>query len=120
MWQKRGLLIAPPTHLGWATSHAAVPHVDVRSDDEIWIYFTTRDEQRRSQVARARVRGDLVAENLMLDDRPLLVPLVRDGEIVGREPLAAARDRHRAAVAELPIAVQSMMRGEPAIPTLFE
>lgn len=54
------------------------------------------------------------------DDRPLLVPLVLDGEIVGREPLAAARDRHRAAVAELPISVQSMMKGEPAIPTLFE
>jgi nicotinate phosphoribosyltransferase len=52
-------------------------------------------------------------------DRALLVPLVRDGEIVGREPLTAARDRHAAAVAELPITVQSMMRGEPAIPTLF-
>lgn len=54
------------------------------------------------------------------DDRALVTPLVLDGEIVGREPLAAARDRHRAAVAELPIAVQSMMKGEPAIPTLFE
>jgi len=53
------------------------------------------------------------------DDRELLVPLVRDGEIVGRESLAAARERHRTAVAELPIAVQSMMKGEPAIPTLF-
>jgi nicotinate phosphoribosyltransferase len=52
-------------------------------------------------------------------DRPLLVPLVRDGEIVGRERLAAARERHRTAVAELPITVQSMMKGEPAIPTLF-
>ena len=28
------------------------------------------------------------------DDRPLLVPLVRAGEVVGREPLEAARDRH--------------------------
>ena len=28
------------------------------------------------------------------DDRPLLVPLVRDGEVVGREPLDAARERH--------------------------
>ncbi|WP_446724932.1 nicotinate phosphoribosyltransferase [Nocardioides lacus] len=54
------------------------------------------------------------------DDRALVVPLVLDGEIVGREPLTAARDRHRAAIEELPIAVQSMMKGEPAIPTLFE
>ena len=29
------------------------------------------------------------------DDRPLLVPLVRDGEVVGREPLDAARDAPR-------------------------
>lgn len=53
------------------------------------------------------------------DDRALLVPLVRGGEIVGRECLDAARDRHRDALAELPIAVQSMMKGEPVIPTLF-
>ena len=31
------------------------------------------------------------------DDRELLVPLVRDGEVVGREPLDAARERHSAA-----------------------
>ncbi|MGZ4474792.1 MAG: nicotinate phosphoribosyltransferase [Nocardioides sp.] len=53
------------------------------------------------------------------DDRSLLVPLVRSGEIVGREPLTAARERHRAARDELPLAIQSMMRGEAAIPTLF-
>lgn len=52
------------------------------------------------------------------DDRALLVPLVRDGEVVGREPLAAARERHLLARAELPVAAQSMSRGEPVIPTL--
>ncbi|HQR26173.1 MAG TPA: nicotinate phosphoribosyltransferase [Nocardioides sp.] len=51
------------------------------------------------------------------NDRPLLVPLVRDGEVVGREGLAAARERHRAALAELPLAAQQMSRGEPVIPT---
>jgi nicotinate phosphoribosyltransferase len=51
------------------------------------------------------------------DDRTLLVPLVADGEIVGREPLAAARDRHHAARAELPPQAQQLSRGEPAIPT---
>ena len=54
------------------------------------------------------------------DDRPLLVPLVRGGAVVGRESLAAARERHRAALAELPIAVQQMSRGEPVIPTVHE
>jgi nicotinate phosphoribosyltransferase len=53
------------------------------------------------------------------DDRELLVELVRDGEIVGREPLDAARDRHAAARAELPHTAEQMSRGEPVIPTQF-
>jgi nicotinate phosphoribosyltransferase len=52
------------------------------------------------------------------DDRRLLVPLVRAGEAVGREPLDAARDRHTASRAELPLAAQQMSRGEPVIPTI--
>jgi len=51
------------------------------------------------------------------DDRSLLVPLVRDGVIVGRETLEAARQRHLAARAELPLAAQQMSRGDPVIPT---
>jgi nicotinate phosphoribosyltransferase len=51
--------------------------------------------------------------------RPLLQQLVRDGEIVGREPVGAARDRHRAAVAELPGHARQLSRGYPAIPTTF-
>jgi nicotinate phosphoribosyltransferase len=53
-------------------------------------------------------------------DRPLLVPLVRDGEVVGREPLEAARQRHLAARAELPASAQQMSKGDPVIPTVFE
>ncbi|MGZ4446943.1 MAG: nicotinate phosphoribosyltransferase [Nocardioides sp.] len=52
------------------------------------------------------------------DDRALLVPLVRGGVVVGREPLDDARARHAAARAELPAAAQQMSRGEPVIPTL--
>ncbi len=54
------------------------------------------------------------------DDRELLVPLLRDGEVVGREPLDTARERHLAARAELPPSAQQMSRGEPVIPTVFE
>jgi nicotinate phosphoribosyltransferase len=53
------------------------------------------------------------------DDRPLLVPLVRDGEVVGGATLDEARARHRASVAELPRAVTMMSAGEPVIPTVF-
>ncbi len=52
------------------------------------------------------------------DDRSLLVPLVRDGEVVGREPLADARARHLAARAELPLAATQLSRGEPVIETI--
>ena len=53
------------------------------------------------------------------NDRPLLVPLVLDGEVVGREPLAAARERHLRVRAELPLSALKMSRGEPAIETLM-
>jgi nicotinate phosphoribosyltransferase len=53
------------------------------------------------------------------NDRVLLRELVRDGEIIGREPLEAARARHREAVAELPRYALQLSRGYPAIPTVF-
>jgi nicotinate phosphoribosyltransferase len=51
------------------------------------------------------------------DDRPLMVPLVRDGEVVGREPLEVSRARHDASRAELPAQAHQMSRGEPVVPT---
>jgi nicotinate phosphoribosyltransferase len=53
------------------------------------------------------------------DDRELLVALVRDGEVVGREPLDTARERHASARAELPHTADQMSKGEPVIPTQF-
>ncbi|MEV0582284.1 nicotinate phosphoribosyltransferase [Nonomuraea sp. NPDC050310] len=50
---------------------------------------------------------------------PLLHPLVRDGEVVGAEPLEAARARHRDAVATLPLDALHLARGYAAIPTEF-
>jgi nicotinate phosphoribosyltransferase len=51
------------------------------------------------------------------DDRPLLVPLVRAGEVVGREDLETIRARHEAARGELPARARPLSRGEPVIPT---
>jgi len=53
-------------------------------------------------------------------DRVLLHELVREGKIVGREPLSAARERHQAALAELPAYALQLSRGYPAIPTVFD
>ena len=52
------------------------------------------------------------------NDRSLLVPLVRGGEVVGREPLLEARERHAACRGELPDPARQMSRGEPVIPTV--
>jgi nicotinate phosphoribosyltransferase len=71
-------------------------------------------------VAEAEVVGIGTPAENDGDDRELLVPLVRAGEVAGREPLDEARERHRRARAELPQAAQQMSRGEPVIPTVFE
>jgi nicotinate phosphoribosyltransferase len=68
-------------------------------------------------VAEAEVIGIGEAPENDGDDRPLLVQLVRAGEVVGREPLDAARERHFAARGELPPRAQQLSRGEPAIAT---
>ncbi|HEY2077191.1 MAG TPA: nicotinate phosphoribosyltransferase [Streptosporangiaceae bacterium] len=52
--------------------------------------------------------------------RPLLQMLVRGGEVVAREPITAARTRHRSVVSELPAHARQLSRGYPAIPTVFE
>lgn len=54
-----------------------------------------------------------------LADRQLLAELVRAGEVVAREPLDAARDRHVAARAGLPMSATQLSRGEPVIPTEY-
>ncbi len=61
-------------------------------------------------VGTGPVPADLV-------DRQLLVPLVREGEIIGREPLDAARARHVAARAGLPLSATQLSRGEPVLST---
>ncbi|KOX24642.1 MULTISPECIES: nicotinate phosphoribosyltransferase [unclassified Streptomyces] len=54
-----------------------------------------------------------------LADRQLLVELVKGGRVVGREPLEAARARHVAARAGLPMSAVQLSRGEPVLPTEY-
>ncbi|HET7399009.1 MAG TPA: nicotinate phosphoribosyltransferase [Intrasporangium sp.] len=53
------------------------------------------------------------------NDRPLMVELVRRGEVVDHQDIARARARHAASRAELPRAATQLSRGEPVIPTVF-
>ncbi|MFF1838890.1 nicotinate phosphoribosyltransferase [Streptomyces sp. NPDC058231] len=54
-----------------------------------------------------------------LAGRQLLIELVRGGEVVAREPLDAARERHFAARQGLPLSAMQLSRGEPVIPTEY-
>ncbi|MER6296543.1 nicotinate phosphoribosyltransferase [Streptomyces althioticus] len=69
-------------------------------------------------VAEAEVigTGEVPPE---LADRQLLVPLVRGGEVVAREPLDVVRDRHAAVRAGLPLSATQLSRGEPVLPTEY-
>ncbi|MER7106390.1 nicotinate phosphoribosyltransferase [Streptomyces sp. NPDC000229] len=78
--------------------------------------------------AARRVDADGVAEAevvgtgpvpVELADRQLLVELVKGGDVVAREPLDAARERHRAALAGLPMSAIQLSRGEAVIPTEY-
>ena len=108
-----------------------------RTDDSgamVSVAKKSKDKQsvggRKFALRRLGERGCAEVEVLGLgeapandgNDRALLVPLVENGRVVGRESsaLEAARERHEASRAELPAAAHRLQRGEPAIPTLFE
>ena len=72
-----------------------------------------------SGVAEAEVVGVGALPTGDATDREVLVPLVTGGEVVGAEPLVAARERHLRVRAELPLPARQLQKGEPAIPTLI-
>jgi hypothetical protein len=75
-WRKTGVAIAPPQGLPWAASHAAVPHVEPCDDESVLVYFTTRDDLRRSHVARGRLwlGADGVPAGVDVHPDPILSP----------------------------------------------
>ena len=71
-------------------------------------------------VAQAEVIG--IGERPRDDgnDRPLMIDLVRAGEVIDHQDITEARARHQASRAELPRAAAQLSRGEPVIPTIYE
>ncbi len=76
-----------------------------------WAYRQTVDGTATAEIVTTRPEDGA--------GRPLLTELVRDGQVIGREPLPVARDRHRTARSELPPMAHSLSPGDPAIPTIF-
>jgi len=80
--------------------------------------WATRQRTASGEALTERIT--LAPPELGPTDRVLLQDLVRDGKIVGREPLVDARTRHVMTLAELPPYARSLSRGYPAIPTVFD
>ena len=81
----------------------------------------------RKFSARRVVDGTAEAEVVVVSDpgvepewrageRPVLVPLVIEGETVTGEPLDVARERHRERLAELPLRGHRLSKGDPVLP----
>ncbi|MFG3259122.1 nicotinate phosphoribosyltransferase [Streptomyces sp. NPDC048172] len=67
-------------------------------------------------VAEAEVIGSgPVPEELA--PHQLQAELVKGGSVIGREPLQAARERHRATLERLPMSAKQLSRGEAVLPT---
>ena len=111
------------------------------SDGE-WVAVAKKSADKASVGGRKSVRraynsrGTAIAERILLGDGPggiaegsdadgrdVLVPLIINGEEqpghAGTDGIAAARERHRIRVAELPPVAMSLTRGDPAIPTEY-
>lgn len=71
-WTKKGVVLEAPPPLPWSASHAALP-VARSIGDRTEIYFSTRDAEGRSHVARATVASDLVGPP-DFDPVPVLEP----------------------------------------------
>jgi nicotinate phosphoribosyltransferase len=83
---------------------------------------------RKWALRRLNGRGEAEAEVIGTGEmpasdgtaRPLLVDLIRDGEIVADLTLQAARNRYEQSLAELPPRALQLSRGEPVIRTIYE
>ena len=113
-----------------------------QNDDGDWVSVAKNSEGKASVGGRKSVlrahdqRGVATAELIAVGDGPeghdefagqpgrsVLEPLMRAGELVpghtGADGIAAARERHRRCVAELPPVAMSLTRGDPAISTQY-
>lgn len=105
-----------------------------RGDDGEWVSVAKASTAKatvggRKVPVRTLERGRAVEETIHVEDptphdgRALLVPYVTDGVAdaarLGAAGVAAAREHHRAAMAELDPGALRLGRGDPAIPTVF-
>lgn len=70
-WVKKGFIFKPDQSVAWMQSHAQVPTVLV-TDDKFRVYFSTRDQQGKSQLALIDLALDNPQHILKLHHEPLV------------------------------------------------
>jgi nicotinate phosphoribosyltransferase len=111
-----------------------VAHRSSSAPDGEWVAVAKKSAEKASlggrKEAGRRLRNGIATAEVVLtagqvgpDERPLLVPVVTDGEVdpafLGAAGVEAARAHHKLAKAELPADAARIGRGDPAIPTLI-
>ena len=123
------------TGSGHPTSGFVYKLVAHQDDGGAWLDVAKKSKDKvsiggRKHAARRVVDGTAEAELIVVADpgtepawqpgeRPVLVPLVTDGEIVAGEPLDVSRERHRERLAELPLRGHRLSKGDPVPPVEF-
>lgn len=70
-WIKKGLILKPQA-VDWMVTHTAVPFIEARGGDRYRIYFTSRDEEKRSQTGYAEFDMNNPFTMLKITEKPIL------------------------------------------------
>jgi hypothetical protein len=73
MWSRYGKIMEPPCLGEWARSHAMVPFVDIK-DDQLELFFSSRDSAGRSATGRASLELASAGGKAIVRPDPVLLP----------------------------------------------
>ncbi len=118
---------------GGAPTAGFVYKLVARQSGDDWVPVQKRSEGKASRGGRKwaarQLRGGVaVSEHVWVgdhyecagDERPLQVPVVREGEVVTDVDLHAARDHRAGVLAELPPTAMQLSAGDPAVETRYD
>lgn len=71
-WQKQGLIFEADKHYEWMASHVQVPIVEKNSNDNLQIYFGTRNHHNQTVTASIHVDAKNFKSILYIHERPVL------------------------------------------------
>ena len=73
-WSRLGIVMHPPGVDGWAVSHAAVPFLRATPGGDKELFFSSRDDQRRTSIGRAALTFSSAPNVATAEPTPVLHP----------------------------------------------